>query len=177
MNCEKCKNKKATVFYADEGGFRHSLCASCASLLGKEYSPITTDGAEEKVFIPETSLTLISQRPLPVFSSYAHVESERGALQCSFCGTELSRVIEKGCVGCPECYAIFGPVIFPSTLTPEEAQGARMPSGRRASIDRNRSISELKTKIRIAIESENYELAADLRDRIKALQARTPYKK
>ena len=35
MNCEKCKNKKATVFFADDGGSRHALCASCGAIQGK----------------------------------------------------------------------------------------------------------------------------------------------
>ena len=35
MNCEKCKQRKATLFFSDEGGRRHALCAACGALLGK----------------------------------------------------------------------------------------------------------------------------------------------
>ena len=46
-----------------------------------------------------------------------------------------------------------------------------MPSSHRTSIDRIRSINDLKARIKIAIETENYELAATLRDEIRKLES------
>ena len=169
MNCESCKNKQASVFFADEGGGRHALCGACAQTLGKisPYSP-SSEGGQAKVFIPEpTLLTLIESEPPALY--HRQIEGAGRAI-CPYCATPLDTVIERGRVGCPECYAVFSESLFPSSLSPERADGARMPSSYKSQIDRTRSISELKAKIKIAIESENYELAATLRDKIRKLE-------
>lgn len=169
MNCENCKNKHATVFYADEGGGRHALCQLCAQTLGKisAYSP-ASDSPPQKIFIPQPTLTSLEKKTPTALYSAEFADSPKRI--CPFCATSLDYVKEGGQAGCPECYAVFGDALFPSSLSPDRAPGARMPSSYRASIDRTRSISELKSKIKIAVEAENYELAATLRDKIRKLE-------
>ena len=173
MNCEKCKNKGATVFYADDGGGRHALCASCAAMLGKsgQYSPRASEVERGTTFIPEPHLySLICARSeLPIYLSATDTSSP-ASQKCSFCGTELETVRQSGEVGCAVCYSVFAPFILPSTLTPESAEGARMPSRRRAAIERQRAIGNMRNKLRLAVETENYELAASLRDKIRELE-------
>ena len=171
MNCENCKKARATVFYADDGGKQHSLCASCAQILDKisPYDPHDGIKTQEVPFIPCT--TLLSLMPPPQSKIYCSHDEKHGKAVCPFCATSLETVLQKGRVGCPECYTVFSYALFPSSLSPESAHGARMPSSRRSDIDRLRSISELKAQIRIAVESENYELAATLRDKIRTLES------
>jgi protein arginine kinase activator len=171
MNCENCKNKQATVFYADESGGRHALCASCARTLGKisQYDPSEGQKSQSTVFIPRVTLTSLSASELSV-PTYLCENENRGRSVCPVCSCTLESAAETGRVGCPECYTVFADALFPQTLTPETALGARMPSSRRSAIDRMRSISELKTQIKHAVESENYELAATLRDKIRKLE-------
>ncbi len=45
-----------------------------------------------------------------------------------------------------------------------------MPSSRRAAIDRIRTMAELRAQIKLAVETEDYELAATLRDKIRKLE-------
>ena len=45
-----------------------------------------------------------------------------------------------------------------------------MPSSRRADIDRQKALESLKFDMRVAVENENYELAASLRDKVKKLE-------
>ncbi len=171
MNCEKCKNKKATVFYADESGGRHSLCASCAASLGKisEY-----DAADQKAhgapFTPTPTLTSL-QAPHTALPSYCSADETLLLTACPHCSTSLESYISRGRLGCPECYTLFADSLLPSSLSAECAKGARMPSSRRTAIDRIRSINDLKSRLRIAVETENYELAATLRDEIRRLEA------
>lgn len=172
MNCEKCKNKKATVFYADETGGRHSLCSLCAVTLGKvsQYDPADDPNTRATPLIPEPTLTSLCKEdsPLPIYCSAN--ESDLSST-CPYCSTSLESVVTRGRAGCPECYTAFCDLLFPTSLTPESAHGARMPSSRRALIDRVRSINELKSRIKIAVETENYELAASLRDEIRKLES------
>ena len=171
MNCENCKNKQATVFYADESGGRHALCASCAQIMGKisQYDPNEGQKSQNSVFIPKVTLTSLSASEFsaPV---YLTENENRGRSVCPVCSCTLESAAETGRVGCPECYTVFADALFPSTLTPETALGARMPSSRRVAIERMRSISELKAQIKLAVETENYELAATLRDKIRKLE-------
>lgn len=171
MNCEKCKNKKATVFYADESGGRHSLCAACAASLGKisEYD----HSSHKKTLtplIPSPTLNSLQppEPPLPLYcpSNDSDIQSS-----CPYCATALDIIVSTGKAGCPECYTVFADNLLPASLNAETAHGARMPSSHRATIDRARSINDLKSRIRIAVETENYELAATLRDEIRRLES------
>ena len=76
----------------------------------------------------------------------------------------------SGEIGCPECYATFGGTLLPASPTPTSAYAARMPSRRRARLDREKNLNELRVKLRRAIDSEDFELAATLRDNIRALE-------
>ncbi len=171
MNCENCKNKPATVFYADDGGTRHSLCASCAKILGKisQYDPTEDPKRTDPPFIPEPTLSSLLQAPISgtVFFSK---KDKSGKAVCPCCATAFDTVSERGRVGCPECYTVFCGLILPSSLDIESAKGSRMPHEHRESLGRARSISELKSQLKIAVGAENYELAATLRDKIRKLE-------
>ena len=172
MNCEKCKNKKATVFYADETGGRHSLCAICAATLGKisQYDPADEQKGPSQPFIPKPTLTSLLLDEVSLHSYCSANESELSS-PCPYCSTSLESAVSRGRVGCSECYTAFCDFLFPSSLAPESARGARMPSSHRTSIDRIRSINDLRARIKIAVETENYELAATLRDEIRKLES------
>ena len=172
MNCEKCKNKKATVFYADETGSRHSLCAACAATLGKVsgYDPSLTADQINRNFLPDPTLLSMTPGEQPIHP-YCSASTNEEAAVCPSCSTSLVSLVSGGYAGCPECYTVFCDLIFPTALSPETSRGARMPSSRRDNIDRIRSISELRSRIRLAVESENYELAASLRDEVRRLES------
>ncbi len=175
MNCEKCKNKKATVFYADDGGGQHALCPACAEELGKisHYSKANSPETLQPLpFIPSSSLFSLSEQSRNMLPIYA-AEADGGERKCHFCSTSISLVRRTGRVGCPECYSLFDELLFPSILTVDSAIGARMPARRRTAIERRRNIAALKLKIKLAVEAENYELAATLRDEIKKLEIHT----
>ena len=168
MNCENCKNKKATVFYADDTGRQHSLCPDCAAPLGKiaNYKP-TID--QSTPFIPSPTLSSLAAKDTPKHFFSQGTDSKE--ILCPYCATSLQKAVESGKVGCPECYAAFSDYLFPATLPYEQALGARMPSSYRSALDRTRSITDLKNRIKTAIECENYELAAELRDKIRKLES------
>ena len=105
MNCEKCKNKKATVFYADDGGGQHALCTSCAESLGKlaSYSEAAaSDFSKSGQFVPESSLLALCSGQATAFPLYAS-RADGAERKCPFCSTSLSMAERTGRVGCPEC--------------------------------------------------------------------------
>lgn len=167
MNCEKCKNKKATLFYADELGGRHALCAACGAMQGKLGTLHPTEEAPETatVYIPDLTLTalLCGEEPMPLA-----IDSDLPSLICGRCKLTLDELKKGGHVGCPDCYEVFGDLLFP--VLPHSRLDLRMPASRRKAIERRKAIAELREQIDCAIQNENYELAATLRDKIKSIE-------
>ncbi len=156
MLCEKCKNKKPTVFFTDTGGTNHSLCAYCASSFNN--SPSVSENTETDVlFTPESCIihkSIISSNPL-LFSDKNFV--------CEACRTTSEQMALSGEFGCPVCAKA---LLEKSTLCAN-----KIPRRIRTEKERTRSISELQRRLSEALSQENYEGAASLRDQIRKLQA------
>lgn len=173
MNCEKCKNKKATLFYADEGGGRHALCAVCGATKNK----LTTLVSQE----PESEEKAQSYLPAPSLTAFLSTEERAVAevpkdpnAKCPACATTAGRIAESGRMGCPRCYTVFAD-LFPAP-TPDgstDTTAARMPSRRRKRMEKEAAIKRLREELRAAVEGESFELAAVLRDKIKNLETAT----
>lgn len=97
--------------------------------------------------------------------------------RCETCGLSFARFRRSGTVGCPDCYATFESHLAPLI---ERAQNGgthhegKAPRRIGASIDRQLLIQRLAKELDCAVAAEQYERAAELRDRLKTL-ATTPY--
>lgn len=93
---------------------------------------------------------------------------------CPACGSTLSSISDSGKLGCAQCYEFFAEELAPtiarihanavyvrndSTPAPEEKK------------EENR-LEALKAQLAKAVNEENYELAAKLRDEIRALEGK-----
>jgi protein arginine kinase activator len=170
MNCEKCKNRKATLFYADEGGGRHALCSVCGANQSKLGNFSMSESASEDSsprYIPSPSLLSISARTsafsLPPIS-------DKSTELCKGCGASRDEIIKSGALGCPECYEAFGTTFFPTLPLSPNAGGVKMPSLRRARLEKERNLKELKAELKAAISDESFELAVIIRDKIRNLE-------
>ena len=168
MNCEKCKNKKATLFYADENGGRHALCVSCGAKKDKSI-PLTDasdTSAVKEEFIPTPTLSDIAVSPLPL-----SVDDDAGA-RCRGCASTLSEVRDAGELFCPECYSSFMDELFPVCILEEGSPWIKMPHRLTERANKKKLLSELKLQLRTAIEFEDFELAATLRDKIRSIESK-----
>lgn len=88
---------------------------------------------------------------------------------CSFCGLTWNRFRRRGRLGCPECYTAFEPNL---RTVLEGVHGAAQHAGKvylppdPAVADMDRRIGSLRKRLRRAVEAEDFERAAELRDRI-----------
>lgn len=170
MNCEKCKNKKATLFYADEDGTKHALCASCGAIQGRLASfsaPLATSEGD-LVYIPDPTLLTLFPHSL-LFSTDPSADDKRA---CKGCGSTLSDLKAIGRLACPECYVAFADTIFPSPRLADGNDLIKMPFARKERLGKRHAISKAKAELKRAIDSENFELAATLRDKIKRLEGK-----
>jgi protein arginine kinase activator len=92
---------------------------------------------------------------------------------CGFCGATLKDFRETGRLGCPHCYASFEPHLrdllrrlHGSSQHVGEVYLPPSAAGEAAAEDR---LGDLRDQLRRAVEAENFELAAELRDRIRVL--------
>ncbi len=99
-------------------------------------------------------------------------QQEDAQRQCPACGRSERQLRLTGRVGCPVCYQTFAPLL--------ETVIGQLGSGRRQSMDgaaaevsrqEENRLDALREEMFRAVNAENYERAAELRDEIRALQA------
>lgn len=161
MKCSNCGEREGVVSLTQivEGDVRTvSLCAKCAA----------EKGIETGVGVADT--------PLGGFLAALQDSTDADApltaaleLRCRGCGATLRDFRETGRVGCAECYRTFdAPLrellrrLHGSTHHTGNRYGSLEPAGRVAE-----SALELREQLRRAVEAEEFELAAQLRDRLR----------
>jgi protein arginine kinase activator len=92
---------------------------------------------------------------------------------CARCGGTFQDFRETGRLGCPDCYRTFeAPLrdllrrLHGSTHHLGERYAEREPSAAQA----REQAAELREQLRLAVETENFELAAEIRDQLRVLE-------
>lgn len=163
MRCERCGTNEATFHVTqivqNESRLLH-LCEACAGDLGF------------------AGPSAPANFPLGDFLAQLGEEGPRGGERpegaCGFCGLTFEDFRESGRLGCPHCYSAFeghlrgllrrihggtqhvGKVYLPPD--PEQS-------------DREKRLEGLRRRLERAVESEDFERAAQLRDEIRTLDA------
>ena len=166
MLCQNCGKNEATthikqVIYGDTAE-RH-LCSECAEHLG--YGDAFSGFGFN-----------ISGLFGNFFGDAVHsLNTPRKVTRCAKCGYSFNDIVRDGRVGCAECYKTFYNELKPSI---QRIHGQVHHNGKIASTvepvnEQENSVSEveeLKSKMEEAIKTQNFELAAQLRDKIKELE-------
>lgn len=96
-------------------------------------------------------------------------------LECRVCGCTTAEFRKTGRFGCSECYKTFFDII--QTFLSDMHRGTRhigkWPKNARNRLKLLDEISQLEQEILEAVESEHFEVAARIRDKIKTLKIRT----
>jgi protein arginine kinase activator len=103
-------------------------------------------------------------------------ESEAVPATCPACGLAYAEFKAKGRLGCPRCYVAFGPVLVPLL---EKVHGAASHQGKtpervRGAQASRRELREIEEQLAAAVANEEYEKAAQLRDRIREMKGKEP---
>ena len=164
MSCDQCHEREAVIHLTqivNEQVTTLHLCERCAAEKGVE-SP----GAVTKT--PLGSFLAAMGKNLPEVAPVA-----RSGENCSRCGASLQDFRESGRLGCPECYRSFE---VPLRDLLRRLHGSTHHVGERYA-DRHGTapepkveVASLREQLRAAVESENFELAAELRDRLRVLE-------
>ena len=162
MLCDNCSSADAVIHLTQIVNNQMSvchLCEKCAAAKGLEAND------------PPTNFPLTDF--LAQMGGEEEPESTSEAGRCGFCGLAFSDFRDTGRLGCPHCWATFeahlrgllrrihggtshvGKVYLPPDPTVSE---------------REKRLEGLRRRLQRAVESEDFERAAELRDEIRALE-------
>ena len=94
-------------------------------------------------------------------------EHSSNGTRCPFCNKSFEEIAEDGKMGCAECYAVFYDRLLPS-LNKIHGKTAYMGSKPQNGSVKTKTLTlqELKLALNEAVERQDFELAATLRDKI-----------
>ncbi len=162
MKCQKCNVNNATTHIKTvlNGELKEfDLCSECAQKMG--YTSLF--GSMESDF--SNFLGSFFGNVLPARTQ---------ATRCDFCGSSYSEIAKSGHVGCAKCYEIFADQLYPSiNRIHGNTTHCGKNSNQKAKTEptREEKIKKLKSELEKAIAEQNFEYAAELRDKIKEMEA------
>jgi protein arginine kinase activator len=155
MKCENCGEREAVVHLTQIEDSRVTtvhLCERCAAERGVEPPPA-------------------GKTPLGSFLAAmgeAEGPADETLQRCPGCGATFAAFRETGRLGCAQCWSTFE---MPLRDLVRRLHGSTVHMGERyvgAQADLAvRAEEDLRERLRVAIETENFELAAELRDRLR----------
>lgn len=161
MQCMKCKKNEASFYFKQNINGKVSetaLCEACAEELGQS---VMTD--------------TLSFNPFGGFFGLGSSPAKRTAetvKRCTLCGSGFADLVKSGKIGCAKCYETFADEL---TATVAKLHGQTTHTGRapfeyRAKNDRRNREKQLRTELKKAIDSQDFERAAIIRDDIKKFE-------
>lgn len=165
MMCDNCKEREAVIHLTqivDNSVTTLHLCPQCAAEKGVQ------TGANVAKFPLSDFLASMGK------GVAAHLPPGGATEACGFCGATLQDFRNTGRLGCPHCYETFE--MHLRTLlrrlhgSSHHVGEVYLSPGTTQSDARDQQVSEMRRQLAAAVEAENFELAAELRDRLRALE-------
>lgn len=162
MLCCICKEREATVHYTKIDGDKVQkvdLCEECSK----------TKGVNDPVGFELADLLL-------GLGASKEIEQAAGGadLKCPRCGFTQADFKKAGRLGCPECYKTFAEGLegLLKTMHKGTKHAGKVPEALRQTRELSDRLKTLQKRLSKAVEDENFEQAAALRDEIKQMSAR-----
>ncbi|MFH0981632.1 MAG: UvrB/UvrC motif-containing protein [Planctomycetota bacterium] len=156
LPCQRCQKTRATVHLTDctegEPRERH-LCDACAEQEGltlKQHSGITSI--------------------LEKFVQHSMKIEEIARLTCPECGISFAEFRNRGLLGCPHDYVAFEKLLLPLLERAHDGRTehvGKTPGDPDSGVRTRAVIAQLRRDLDRAVEAEEYERAAKLRDQIR----------
>ena len=165
MLCCVCKEKSATVHLTQIVGDKMQkldLCEECAK----------TKGVNDP-----TSFSLADADVLFGLGASHEIDQTTGTeTKCPRCGFTQADFKKSGRLGCPDCYKTFAEGLegLLKTMHKGTRHAGKVPEALRESRAQSDRLKQLQKKLAKAIDEENFEQAASLRDEIKHMTPRGP---
>ncbi len=158
MLCDACKSNTATVYLTQivDGKMQKvNLCEACS---------------KEKGVADPTSFAFLDL--LQGLGTAQMLEKSQSAIRCSVCGFSQSDFKKTGRLGCSACYETFADQLQPllKSIHRAENHSGKVPPRAQRQREIADRLKALETDLARAVDEENYENAAHLRDEIRKLR-------
>ncbi len=152
MLCQKCGMNEATVHMVQVINGKKAeqhLCSDCANMHDKSWF--------------DTGVNINK-----MLSGFFEPTRSRDSVKCKSCGESFDEYLKTGLLGCSDCYTAFESLLIsPLKRLQGGAVGHRGKKPTGEASEQKVQEPSLKEQLKQAIETENYELAAELRDKIR----------
>lgn len=174
MLCDRCQKKNAKVLYTEIiNGVKKEqhLCEDCAT----DY---TSFQMGKQLISSDLTLNDLLSTLLEAYNTNGRTDTgeAKPPIVCDRCGMSYDEFLQKGRFGCADCYRSFHNELGKSLrgIQGSEAHTGKRPKGFVSSTDRIlkgvTKVQRLSLKLQEAIEKEEFEEAARLRDLIRELK-------
>ncbi|MGI6334584.1 MAG: UvrB/UvrC motif-containing protein [Saccharofermentanales bacterium] len=175
MKCEKCTIREANIHLTQTRNgvvTEHHFCEICAQEQGVGFNLSKYFNSLGGVKTLAGGSIFDTAGGIPAFGSVMEKNTT-----CPRCGQTFADFRRSGLFGCSVCYDAFADRLDPLM---RRVQGSTQHIGRKAHQDvpcqeqnmLKRQLSDLRKSLRQAVEAEEYETAARLRDEVRALEVR-----
>ena len=166
MQCQLCGKRPAVVHFTEIVNNKKSeyhVCEKCAEERGY-HVPLL----KSKFSVGDLLAGMVDQ-------AGGGEEAKVGRVQCPKCGLVYSNFRESGRLGCSECYATFRSQLRPllRRIHGSTKHVGKSPARDSERVALRREIQRLHEEMQRAIEREEFEAAAALRDQIREVETRT----
>lgn len=164
MQCQICNKRTATIHLTEiNDGIRTEMhvCEHCASEQG--IAP------QSQMSVNELLSHLLAVQPSDE-EIFGPSEKE---MACPQCGFTIERLRKEGSLGCPLDYKVFEDALLPLLQRAHNGKTAhcgKVPTKIPQDTKRFVELSQLRRQLEEAVRDEDYELAAQLRDKIKQFE-------
>lgn len=163
MLCQRCKKNIANVHFTqiiNNKKIEMYLCEQCANHENKFDlgSPISISDFFSGLIVHG--------------NASAYITSEQDDIVCDSCGMSYSDFQKIGKLGCSGCYSVYGDKLRPilKRLHGSVQHTGKMPGRVSKSLKFTREIDSLKEMLNKAVQKEEYEKAAEIRDKIRDIE-------
>lgn len=161
MLCQHCQQNSATTHVKRSVNGKTTelhLCSDCASTLGVG---IFSNGGID-----------VGNLFGGLFADpHVHISKEQN--RCAVCGKSLRDIVQSGLVGCPDCYTTFYERLLPSIqrIHGKTSHVGKVAADGSRKHHHEQELDRLRAELNEAVAAQEYERCAQLRDRIKELEA------
>ncbi len=158
MKCDFC-SENASVHITDLSSGKYRVLHLCAGCAEKEKNGELKSQLNVEQFVKS------------IIAAYAGDQvGELAKLCCPYCGTKYMEFRAKGRLGCPADYEIFEKGLLPmlERIHGSTEHKGKSPQHGASVVGPKAEMIRLRRKLRAAVEREEFEIAAQLRDQIRA---------
>ena len=163
MMCEDCNDRDATIrltTIVNGEKVEKNLCASCMAKIKQQFPTLELWGFAGLLSGFLDAVKAEKPEPLP-------------EITCGRCHTTYAGFVKSGLLGCSDCYQSFREPLetLLKGIHGQTRHTGRVPGSLPSDVPLKLTLDRMKQQLAQAIETEEYEKAAGLRDQIRAMNA------